>query len=266
MSLNIAVCIKSVPDPEKYNQIKLDPKTKTLIREGIDAVINAADLHAIELALQLKSRFGGHITLVSMGTLSAQKQLREGLSYGCDEAVLLSDRKLAGADALATAYSLSVGLRTIGVFDLILLGNASDDGATAHVPTQVGEFMGLPHLTDAAEVRMEEESSAFVCKEIGGAVYEYSIKLPAVIGVTRKINKVRRPNVPGILQAKNKPLKVLGVADLNGIDEKKIGLSGSYTKAGDYHDTAYGRTCVVIEGSDEEKAAGILSAVKAVKR
>ena len=122
MALNIAVCMKVAPDPDKYNQISLDPVTKTLVRSGIDSVISGTDLHAIELALQLKSKFGGKVTLISMGPDSNEKQLREALGYGCDEAVLLSDRKLGGADALATSYTLYKGIEKMGGYDLVLLG------------------------------------------------------------------------------------------------------------------------------------------------
>lgn len=261
MALNIAVCVKVSPDPDKYNLIQLDPVTKTLIREGIDSVISTTDLHAIELALQLKSKFGGKVTLFSMGPGSNEKQLREGLSYGCDAAVLLSDRKLGGADALATSYSLAKGIEQTGAFDLVLLGNASDDGATAHVPSQVGELMGLPHVTDVISFEMEEESAALVKKEIGDGVSAYKVTLPAVIGVTKRLNTVRHPTVMGIFSAKNKPLTVLTAADIEGLDESRIGLAGSPTKAIGFLDADFHRDSTEIEGSSEEKAAEILKLI-----
>ena len=160
--MKIAVCLKVAPNPDQYNLIKLDPETKTLIREGIDSVISSTDLHAIELALQLKAKFGGTISLISMGPPSNAKQLREGLSYGCDEAFLLSDRKLGGADALATSYTLYKGIEKNGGYDLVLLGNASDDGSTAHVPSQLGQWLGLPHVTDVLAFEMDTPDCACV--------------------------------------------------------------------------------------------------------
>lgn len=260
--MKIAVCLKVAPNPDQYNKIKLDPETKTLIREGIDSVISTTDLHAIELALQLKARFGGKISLISMGPPSNEKQLREGLSYGCDDAWLLSDRKLGGADALATSYTLAKGIEKLGGFDLVLLGNASDDGSTAHVPSQLGEWLGLPHITDVIGFEMENESSALVKKELDNGVNEYKLSLPAVVGVTKRLNKVRHPSVMGIFQAKNKPLAVLTAADLEGLDESRIGLAGSPTQAAGYRDVAYGRECVELEGSDAEKAAELAKILK----
>lgn len=264
MALNIAVCIKVSPDPEKYSLIRLDPETKTLVREGVESVISSADLHAVELALQLKEKFGGNITLISMGPPAIEKQLREGLSYGCDAAVLLSDRKFGGADALATSYTLAEGVRKAGNFDLILLGNASDDGATAHVPTQLGECLNLPHITDVITFEMKTEDSALVKKEItDGMTNTYRIKLPAVIGVTKRLNTVRHPSVMGIFSAKKKPLTTFTAADLPGLDESRIGLSGSPTQAVGFADADFHRDCVEITGENSEKAAELLKIINA---
>lgn len=260
--MKIAVCLKVAPNPDQYNKIKLDPETKTLVREGIDSVISTTDLHAIELALQLKAKFGGKISLISMGPPSNDRQLREGLSYGCDDAWLLSDRKLGGADALATSYTLSKGIEKLGGFDLVLLGNASDDGSTAHVPSQLGEWLGLPHITDVIGFEMDSENSALVKKELDNGINEYRLRLPAVVGVTKRLNKVRHPSVMGIFQAKNKPLTVLTSTDLEALDESRIGLAGSPTQAAGYREVAYGRECVELEGSDAEKAAELVKILK----
>jgi electron transfer flavoprotein beta subunit len=264
MSLHIAVCIKAVPNPDQYDKIKLDPVKKTIVREGVESVINSADLHAIELALRIKEKYGAGITLVSMGPPGAQTQLREGLSYGCDEAYLLSDRKFGGSDSLATSYILAQGLHKIGAFDLVLLGSASEDGATAHVPSQLGEMLNLPHITDVTALEMPDEKSVYVKKEAGGAVYEYKVTLPAVFGAAKKLNEVRHPNIRGIFSAKSKPLTVLTAQDFDGLNYNSIGLSGSPTQPGEYRNVAYRRQCVEIPGSDAEKAAGILKIVSAV--
>jgi electron transfer flavoprotein beta subunit len=261
MLLNIAVCIKAVPDPEQYEKIRLDPVKKTIIREEVDSVINAADLHAIELALQIKDQFTAKITLVSMGPYSVERQLREGLSYGCDEAYLISDRKFGGADSLATSYTIAKGLSRIGNFDILLLGNASEDGATAHVPSQLGEMMNLPHVTDVCAFEMHDEKCVFIKKEADKAIYEYKINLPAVFGVMKKLNKVRNPTVKGIFSSKSKPLKILTAADFEDLDYQHIGLSGSPTQPGEYRNVAYHRECIEIIGSDEAKAAEILKII-----
>lgn len=264
MSLQIAICIKAVPNQEQYNKIKLDPVKKTLIRDGIESVINTADLHAIELALQIKEKFGAKITLISMGPASAEKQLRQGLSYGCDEAYLFSDRKFGGGDSLATSYTIAKGIHKIGNFDLVLLGNASEDGATAHVPSQLGEMLNLPHLTDVIAFDMDTEKSVLVKKEIDSAVNEYKVTLPAVIGITKKINKVRHPSVKGIFSAKSKPLNILSAADFDDLDYNFVGLSGSPTQPGEYRNVTFQRECVEICGSDHEKAVDLLKTVSAL--
>lgn len=249
--MKIAVCMKAVPNSEQYDKIKLDPVKKTIVRDGIDTVINTADLHAIELAMQLKEKHGGKVTLVSMGPSNAVPKLREGLSYGCDEAYLISDRKFGGADSLATSYTLAKSLEKIGSFDLILLGNASEDGATAHVPSQLGELMNLPHLTDITAFEMESETQVRVKKSIGNGIAEFQVELPAVIGVDRKINKVRHPNVMGIFTAKNKPLTTLTAESFDNLDESKLGLVGSPTQPGEYRDIEYGRECLELKDATE---------------
>ena len=259
--MNIAVCVKSVPNSEQYDKIKLDPVRKTVVREGIDSVINSADLHAIELAMQIKEKHGGKVTLVSMGPDSASAQLREGLSYGCDEAYLISDRKFGGADSLATAYTLAKSLERIGGFDLVLLGNISEDGATAHIPSQLGELLGLPHITDVTGFSMDGGTAARVKKETGRAAAEYRVELPAVFGVDRKLNKVRHPSVMGIFGAKKKPLTILTAADFDDLDEAKLGLAGSYTQAGAYRDVEYGRECVELKDT-----AALLQVISRVRR
>lgn len=266
MALNIAVCMKVAPDPDKYNLIKLDPVTKTLIRDGIDSVISTTDLHAIELALQLKKKFGGKVTLINMGPQSNEKQLREALGYGCDDAVLISDRRLGGADALATSYTLFKGLEKCGGFDLVLLGNISDDGATAHVPSQLGEWLGVPHLTDVMSFDMPDESSALVEKEIDGGLNVYRLRLPAVVGVTKRLNTVRHPNVRDIFMAKKKPFTVLTADDLPELDESRIGLAGSPTQAVGYIDADFHRDCIEITGKPEQQAAELVRLIKSVKK
>lgn len=260
MALNIAVCMKVVPNPEQYDRIQLDPVTKTLIRTGVDQVINSADLHAIELALQLKAQYGGKITLISMGPDSIEPQLREGLSYGCDAAVLVSDRKFGGADSLATSYTLAETVRKLDGFDLILLGNASEDGATAHVPSQLGELLDLPHITDVSVFESENEASVRVKKMVGGAVHEYRVALPAVFGVTRRLNKVRHPSVMGIFGAKSRPLTTLTAADFEGLDESRLGLKGSPTQPGEYRTVAHSRAC-----KELNSAAGLLKVISMVR-
>lgn len=264
MELNIMVCIKSVPNPELYGSITLDPVTKTLIRKGIDSMVNPNDKNAIELAIQLKEQLGGKVTLLSMGPPDAQKELREGLAYGADEAILLSDRKFGGADTLATSYALAMGAKKAGAFDLILAGNESADGATSHVPSQLGEWLDLPHIMNVVGFRLTGDKMAVVRKKSEGRYYDFEIQLPAVIAVSKEINKVRTPNMMGVLSAKKKPLHVYGAGDIPELNQAAIGLGGSPTQNGELHEAAFGRQAKLIDGSAEEIASEMISIIKPI--
>lgn len=257
MSLNIAVCIKPVPDPDHYDKIRIDPDTKALIRAGIPSVINTADKNAIELAVSLKEKYGGEITVATMAPPSAREQLLEALSYGIDKAYLLSDRRLGGADTLATSYSLCHMLNKIGKFDLVILGNESDDGATAHVPSQLGEWMGAAHMSDVTSVDVLG-NTLLLTKEYEDCFIDYEAELPCVIGVRKNINEVRYPTTWDILTAKDKPYTIFSKDDLPEIDDSLIGLAGSPTRAGDLHTPEYSREAVEITGNAEEIADQIL--------
>lgn len=262
MTLNIAVCIKPVPDSEHYNKITIDPKTKRVNREGIDTVINTMDKNAIELALQLKEKHGGKVTGFSMAPDSAVEDLRKALAMGVDEAYLLSDKKLAGSDTLATSYALSKVIEKTGKYDLIILGNETEDGGTAQVPSQLGEWINIPHLTNVKDVRYIDGSIIVETKtEIGEM--KYRVKLPALIGVLREINTPRIPNLMGIIKAKNKPITTLRVSDLC-IDEGRIGLIGSPTQAGEIFTIDMKRKSQEIKGSYDEIAEKILDLIKKI--
>lgn len=254
MELKIAICIKSVPDPEQSDNIALDPVTKTLIRSDVDAVINPADLSAIEFGIRLKETYGGTITLISMGPPSVDKQLRSGLSYGADRAVLLSDRAFGGADSLATAYTLAEGIRKAGPFDLVLLGEESSDGATAHVPSQVGELLDLPHLIGCTECTVLSDEKVKVKRKTDLWITELEVEMPAVLAVSRNSVKVRTPNVRDIFSAKKKKLDVFSISDFPEIDTKAIGLHGSATQNGELHEVSFGRKAKEISGTPEEIA------------
>jgi len=261
MSLKIAVCIKPVPDPECYDRITIDPIKKTLVRKDIPSVISSADKHALELAVQMRERHDGSISVFSMAPPEARAQLLEALAFGADDAYLLSDRRVGGADTLATSYALSALIQHVGHYDMILLGNESDDGATAHVPSQLGEWMSLPHMTDAVGVRVESDSAVLVDKEFETGIARYRVQLPCVIAVRKTINDVRYIPVKNFFAAKRKPLTVLGADDL-ALDNAYIGLNGSPTKPGELITPQYSRNTVPIEGTDEEIAQAIIDKIK----
>lgn len=240
--MKILVCIKPVPDPEKYGQLKIDKKTKRLVREGIPTVINPSDKNALEEAIKLRDLNGGKVFVLSMAPEFSKDKLAEALAMGADEAYLVSDKAFGGADTYATSYVLSAAMKKISqgidpkvefAFDLVLSGNESADGATAHVPAQTAEWLKLPHLCKVSKLEMGAEGvnvfRAWKRVETGKAVFE--VNGPCVIAVNTEINKPRLINAMGIIKAKKKPLTIWSNEDLQ-LEEERIGLAGSPTQPG----------------------------------
>lgn len=252
MGLNIAVCIKPVPDPDKYNLLEIDPVTKRLVREGIPNIINPADKNALEEALQIKEKHGGKVTVISMAPPQGIDKLKECLAMGADAAFLLSDRAFGGADTLATSYTLSRGLQKLGKFDLVLAGHDSADGATSHVPSQLGEWLEYAHIIGVQKLDIVDDK-AFVRRKIENGYMEYEVRLPAVIAVERGMNTPRYISAMGVIKAKRKPLVIYGVEDMC-INEKYIGFNGSPTQPGNIYTMDVERESVLIDGDYEEIA------------
>lgn len=260
--MKIAVCIKSVPDPDHYDSIMIDPVKKTLVREGIPTVINRADKHAIEEALRIKEKLGGEITVISMGPPNVRKQMVEALGMGADRAFLISDRKVGGADTLATSYTLSKVIEKTGPYDLILAGNESADGATSHVPSQLGEWLNIAHAANAVALEASEESVT-VCRQFENGIGRYKLSMPCVVAVNSRINEVRMTNAIALIRAKNKPITVFSAEDLEDLDESYIGLAGSPSQNGDLQVVEASKECVMIEGDEAEAAEQVYSILAA---
>jgi electron transfer flavoprotein beta subunit len=259
--LNIIVCIKPVPDPEKYNLLTIDPATKRLVREGIPTIVNPSDRNALEEALKIREKSGGKVIVLSMAPLFSQDKIKECLAMGADEGYLVSDRAFGGADTFSTSYTLAKAIEKIGIkADMILAGNESADGATSHVPSQLGEWMGIPHLSNITELEVGGDS-AKAKKKIENGYIEYEVSLPALFGIARGANKPRLVSAMGIIKAKNKKLEVLTRADLD-VDDKLIGLEGSPTQPGGLEVPNMKRASKTIEGDTDEIAAEILNIIK----
>ena len=260
MALNIAVCIKPVPDSEYYDKISIDPETKRVNREGIPSIINTMDKNAIEAALKLKDLHGGKVTAFTMAPDSAVENLRLVLAMGVDEAVLCSDREFGGADTWATSYTLCKAMEKTGEYDLVILGNESEDGGTAQVPSQVGEWMNVPHLSNLTSIEYDGDKMLVTSKSESGSI-KYRVALPSVFAVTRDINDPRIPNVMGILKAKSKPLNILRSSDLD-LNPDFIGLAGSPTQPGDISVPDMNRKSEAMSGEAEEIADKIIGEIK----
>jgi electron transfer flavoprotein beta subunit len=262
MGLNIVVCVKPIPDPEKYNEITIDPVNKTIVREGIPTIINPIDKHAIEEALKIKEQYGGKVILMSMAPPNAKETIQEGLAMGADEAFLLSDKKFAGADTLATSYVLAQGIKKIGGADLVLTGTESGDGATAQVSSQLGEWLDLPHLWGVIECNIKNPDDIYIKTKIENGYMEWAGRLPMVMAVSREINKPRYTTIMGVMKAKKKPFTILTFADLE-LDENYVGLAGSPTQPGEIFTPEIGRKGELVKGSKEELVQFIIEKLRA---
>ena len=223
--MNIIVCIKQVPDT---NEVRIDPDTKTLVREGVESIINPFDCYALEEGVRLKERFGGNVTVLSMGPPQAEKALREAISLGADDAVLISDRAFAGSDTLATSYSLSQAIRKINLYDIIICGKQAIDGDTAQVGPGIAVHLGLPQITYVRKI--EDIGDATIraerMTEEGYDVVE--AKLPVMLTVVKEINEPRIASLKGKMAAKKAEIPCWGAKDI-GAKEDAIGLEGSPT-------------------------------------
>ena len=262
MSYHIAVCIKPVPDPQHYDKITINPVTKTITREGIPTIINPGDKHALEAALQVREKYGGRVTVIAMAPPNGVENLREALAMGADEAILLSDRAFAGADTLATSYTLAQGLKKAGDFDLIFTGTESADGATSQVPAQLAQWLEMAHLWNVREFTINECGEINAHIKIENGSIEYLIKMPALLAVSRELNKPRYTSIMGVMKASKKPLVVYGMSDLDA-DPAMIGLKGSPTQAGAVYTPSLGRKGQMVAGAPEEIAAVLVDRIRA---
>lgn len=261
--LRTVVCVKPVPSPDHYNQVEIDPQTKSLVREGIPAVINPLDKNALEAALQIKEQCGGEVLVISMAPLAAGENLLEALAMGADRAYLLSDQAFAGSDTLATSMVLAAAISKLGQVDLVLTGNQSADGGTAQVSAQLGEWLGCPHLMYAANIEVDAGGESIKVESVReNCRVLYRVRLPAVVSVIRTINRPRFTSLMGVIQAGNKPLTVWTGEDLE-LDKGCLGLEGSPTRAGDIYRPDPGRRCETVAGSAEEIAAVLIQKLRA---
>ena len=224
--MKIVVCIKQVPDT---TDVKINRETNTLIREGVKSIINPYDMYAIEEGLLLREAQGGSVTVVSMGPPQVSESLKEAISMGVDEVILVSDRAFAGADTLATSYTLAKVITKLGDVDLIITGKQAIDGDTAQVGPGIAEWLGIPHCTYVKAIEEAGSESLRVQRMIEGGIERIAMELPALITVVKEINEPRFPSIRGILRSRELEVPVWTVEDLD-VEADQIGLIGSPTQ------------------------------------
>ncbi len=225
--MKIVVCIKQVPDT---NEVKLDPKTNRLIRDGVPSIINHDDKSGIEAALQLRERVGGTVTVVCMGPPQADVALREALAMGCDDAYLLSAREFGGSDTCATAIIISAALKKIG-YDIVFTGRQAIDGDTAQVGPQIAENLGIPQVSYTEELIDVDDKSITVKRQYEDRYHIIEVKLPCLLTAIQELAEPRYMHAGGVIDAYAKDITVWGFDDLKDvINPDHIGLDGSPTK------------------------------------
>lgn len=224
--MKIVVCVKQVPDAK---DVRLDPVTNTLAREGVQSIMNPYDRHALEEAVRLKEKHGGTVTAVSMGPPQAAAVLREAVSCGADEAVLVSDRAFAGADTWATTYTLGLAIEKLGGFDLVLCGKQAIDGDTAQVGPGLAFRLKIPYVTCARRISASGNRLLRLERLMDDGFDEIELPLPALLTVVKEINEPRVPSLKGKMKAKQLQVKILAAADL-GAAADQVGLPGSNTQ------------------------------------
>lgn len=254
--MNIIVCVKQVPNT---NEVKINKETGTLIREGVESIINPDDKNAIEAALVLKEQVGAKVTLLSMGPPQAKAALKEGLAMGADEAYLLSDRAFGGSDTWATATIIAAAIEKIGNYDVIFCGRQAIDGDTAQVGPEVAEFLGIPQVTYAKDVKVDGQD-ILVTRYTENADFVIRVKTPCLITAIKELNDPRFPTVAKILEVYDEQkdnIQVLTFADID-VDPTQIGLKGSPTNVFRSFVPVKEKHSEFIEGSNENEKAKVL--------
>lgn len=256
--MNIIVCVKQVPNT---NEVKIDPIKGTLIRDGIESILNPDDANALEEALKIKDeKENVKITVVSMGPPQATEMLRECLAMGADEAVLISDRAFGGADTWATSNTISSAIEKIGDYDIIFTGRQAIDGDTAQVGPQIAEKLGIPQVTYVQKLKIDE-STVIAERQLEDGYELIKVNTPVLLTTIKELNSPRYMSVKGIYDAYNKEIPVWGLSDLP-VDPAKVGLKASPTKVFKSFTNPPKGKGIILEGTTKEKIFSLMSDLK----
>ena len=258
--MHFVVCIKQVPDT---TDVRIDPETNTLMREGVDSIVNPFDAYAIEEAIRLKERLGGTVTAISMGPPQAEAVLREAISLGVDTGILISDRAFAGSDTWATSYTLSRAIARLDDVSIVLCGKQASDGDTAQVGPGIATHLDLPQITYVRKIEEVDESRIVAERllETGYEVIESSV--PCLLTVVKEINEPRLPSLKGKLAARKAEIATWTAADLEA-EPARIGLEGSPTKVVKIFTPPPREGGEMLEGEPAEVAEALIEKLKDV--
>lgn len=257
--MNIVVCIKQVP---ASSNVKINPETGALIRDGSNTKMNPYDLYALETALKIKEKTGALVKAVTMGPNFAMQVLKEAMWMGCDDGTIFSDRKFGGADVVATSYTLSQGIKAMGDFDLILCGKQTTDGDTAQVGPEMAEALGIPHLCYVDKIIEVKEKSIVVRCNMDSTVETYEIKYPCLLTVEKGIYTPRLPSYKRSVMTRDRQFNVITFADVKDQDESHYGAKGSATQVEKMFNPEKNNDRVIIKGTTEENSSKIIDILK----
>ncbi|MBQ6476519.1 MAG: electron transfer flavoprotein subunit beta/FixA family protein [Clostridia bacterium] len=257
--MKILVCIKQVP---ASNQVRVDEETGVLIRDGVSAKMNPYDLFALEFALQLKERFSCEVDVLTMGPLQAKSVLNEAVYMGADRGVLLSDRKFAGADVIATSYTLAQGIKATGSYDLILCGKQTTDGDTGQVGPEMAEFLGVEHVSNVFEVLFVNEEKMLVKVNFEHHTYEQEIRYPCLLTIEKEANIPRLPSYKRKKQTTDDVISVLSLEDFTDKDPSHYGLNGSETSVERIFSPEKNDDRIMLSGEPSEQVQALYALLK----
>ena len=246
--MKIIVPIKQVPET---SNVKMDPETGTVIRAGIETVVNPLDLFALESALRLKEQYGGTVTVLSMGPPQAVKALKEAVSMGCDDAILVSDRKFGGSDTWATSYTLAQSIKKIGTFDLIIAGERATDGDTGQVGPGIASWLDLPVATYVAKIQAVVDGKITLERLVEDGYQILDVTLPCLLTVVKEIASPRLPTLRGKIRARQMDIPVFSTENLE-LEPTALGLKGSPTKVVKIDTPKVTRGGTVVRALDDE--------------
>jgi len=259
--MHIAVCIKQVPDTKN---VRIDPNTHTLVRQGVESIINPFDLFAVEAALRIKDENKARITVITMGPPQAEEALRETLSRGVDDAVLLSDRAFAGSDTWATSTTLAAAVKKLGDIDLICCGKQAVDGDTAQVGPEMATLLDIPYATFVKKIEMMDGKNLKVARQTDDGMEVWKLPMPALITVIKEAGEPRLPSLRHKMRAQKAQIPVWGIGDL-GLQVEHVGLTGSYTQVVRVFSPPRRSDRVMIEGTIEEQVEQLFRHLKEAK-
>lgn len=256
--MNIVCCIKQVPATDS---VRFDREKGTLIREGVTSEINPYDLFALEAGVDLKEQCGGELTVLTMGPPQAEEALREAISRGADNGVLLSDRAFAGSDTLATSYILAKAIEKLGTWDLVLCGKQTTDGDTAQVGPGLAQRLGVPCATCVESIELIEERKVRINRRLEEGTYTLVSQLPMVMAVEVGANSPRMPSLRGKMRAKKAEIPCL-TAESIGVDQAKIGLNGSPTRVSSTYVPEFSGKHELLQGTPKEQVDALIGILR----